>query len=104
MQLVQLDRINSQQAPQPDGVFDFVREITIDPVNGRIVFPVVEPFGEDLARQFAPGETELIEKYVFRELYDSTKYVARQQAEVNKYFFKGKIGRASCRERVCQYV
>src|SRR5690606_10881694 len=89
LQLVGLDRINGQQAPQPDGVFDFLRDITVDPLNGRIIFPVVEPFGEDLARQFAPGETALIEKYVFRELYDSTRYVAQQAAEVNKYFFKG---------------
>ena len=89
LQLVNLDRINGQQAPQPDGVFDFLRDITIDPVNGRIIFPVIEPFGEDLARQFAPGETALIEKYVFTELYDSTRYIAQQTAEVNKYFFKG---------------
>src|SRR5690606_24256196 len=64
LQLLNLDRINGQQAPQPDGVFDFLQDITIDAANGRIIFPVVEPFGADLARQFDPSETALIDKYV----------------------------------------
>src|SRR3546814_8444574 len=68
IQLVQLDRINSQKAPQPDGVFDFVRDITRDPVNGRIVFPVVEPFGEDLHSQFSPRQTAQIEKDVLLDI------------------------------------
>src|SRR5690606_17932046 len=50
LQLGGLDRINGQQAPRTDGVFDFLRDISVDPLNGRIIFPVGEPFGEDLAR------------------------------------------------------
>jgi cell surface protein SprA len=33
--------------------------ITIDSQNGRIMFPVLEPFGSDLAKQFTSGETIL---------------------------------------------
>ena len=52
--------------------------ITIDPQNGRIIFPVTEPFGKDLASQFAPSEQALIGKYTFQALYDSTRVIAQQ--------------------------
>ncbi|SMO62099.1 T9SS outer membrane translocon Sov/SprA [Solitalea koreensis] len=89
IQLLNLDRLNSQQAAQPDGVFDFVNKITINTEEGRIIFPVVEPFGKNLKDQFEPSETNLIKKYVFQQLYDSTRYQAQQFPEVNKYFIKG---------------
>lgn len=89
IQLVNLDRVNAQDAPRPDGVFDFIEDITIDRENGRIIFPVLEPFGSDLARQFNPSEVNLIEKYTFQELYDETRYVAQQDAKKNRYFMKG---------------
>jgi len=64
--------------------------ITIDPLNGRIIFPVVEPFGADLAAQFNPGEQNLIDKYTYRALYDSTKVVAQQLfTRQNRYVLKG---------------
>lgn len=64
--------------------------ITIDPLNGRIIFPVVEPFGKDLAAQFNPGEQNLIDKYTYTALYDSTKVVAQQLfTKQNRYFLKG---------------
>jgi cell surface protein SprA len=64
--------------------------ITIDPLNGRIIFPVVEPFGADLASQFAAGEQPLIDKYTFTALYDSTQVIARQLfMRQNRYIIKG---------------
>lgn len=64
--------------------------ITIDPLNGRIIFPVVEPFGQDLAAQFNPGEQNLIDKYTYTALYDSTKVVAQQLfTKQNRYLIKG---------------
>ena len=64
--------------------------ITIDPLNGRIIFPVVEPFGQDLAAQFNPGEQNLIDKYTFTALYDSTKVVAQQLfTRQNRFILKG---------------
>ncbi|MBB6501483.1 cell surface protein SprA [Pedobacter cryoconitis] len=64
--------------------------ITIDPLNGRIIFPVLEPFGRDLAAQFNPGEQNLIDKYTFTALYDSTKVVAQQLfLKQNRYIIKG---------------
>ena len=64
--------------------------ITIDPLNGRIIFPVVEPFGQDLAAQFNAGEQALVDKYTYPALYDSTKVVAQQLfTKQNRYVIKG---------------
>lgn len=65
--------------------------ITIDPLNGRIIFPFIEPFGKDLASQFNPiSEQDLITKYTYPALYDSTKVSAQQFfTKQNKYIIKG---------------
>jgi cell surface protein SprA len=64
--------------------------ITIDPLNGRIIFPVIEPFGADLASQFTASEQSLINKYTFTALYDSTQVIARQLfTRQNRYVIKG---------------
>lgn len=63
--------------------------ITIDPANGRIIFPVIEPFGKDLAARFLPSEQALIDKYTFTALYDSTQTIARQLFQnKNRYTIK----------------
>lgn len=64
--------------------------LTIDPQNGRIIFPLIEPFGKDLADLFAPSETSLKDKYTYPQLYSSTKNDAQQLfAEKNRYILKG---------------
>ncbi len=65
--------------------------ITIDPLNGRLIFPTVEPFGRDLETKFnSITEQELIDRYTFKELYDSTKVNAQQLfTRKNKYVIKG---------------
>jgi cell surface protein SprA len=90
LQLTGLDNLNPQGEKQPDGYFDFLEKITIDKENGRIIFPVLEPFGSDLAAKFTPGETDLIKRYVYQPLYDSTKTVAQQFfPQLNRYLIKG---------------
>ncbi len=90
LRLMGLDNLNQQRDKQPDGYFDFLEGITIDPQNGRIIFPTIEPFGSDLARQFAPGETDLTSRYVYQQLYDSTKTVAQQFfPKLNRYAIRG---------------
>jgi cell surface protein SprA len=65
--------------------------VTIDPLNGRVIFPLVEPFGSDLAAKFnLPGEQPLADKYTYPQLYDSTKVVAQQLfSNKNLYIIKG---------------
>jgi cell surface protein SprA len=44
LRVLNLDRLNSQNDPQPDGVFDYVEGLTINSADGRVYIPVVEPF------------------------------------------------------------
>lgn len=87
LSLVGLDRLDNNNKIGPNGYFDFVEGYTIDASSGRVFFPLVEPFGKGLAK--AIGSDEIAEKYVFQELYDSTRTVARQIAEKNKYVITG---------------
>ncbi|MEL7219684.1 MAG: cell surface protein SprA, partial [Bacteroidota bacterium] len=82
-----LDRLNVQNDPQPDGVFDFVPGVTINPNNGRIIFPVLEPFGSFLRNQIT--DTELQDTFVYQELYDETIFLAQRFPEKNRYVIKG---------------
>lgn len=90
LQLTNVDNINQKNDRKPDGFFDFVPGITIDPLNGRITFPTIEPFGADLAAQFSPAEAALRAKYVYQPLYDLTKADAQQlYPQLNRYIIKG---------------
>ncbi|MBK7871163.1 MAG: cell surface protein SprA [Saprospiraceae bacterium] len=87
LRIFNLDRLNTQGDPQPDGIFDFVPGITINLGNGRIMFPVLEPFGSALRTQIDNAAFE--RKYVYQELYDSTLFLAREFPEKNRYVIKG---------------
>lgn len=82
-----LDKLNSTGDPQPDGIFDFVSGVTIQPQTGRVVFPVLEPFGSYLEKSI--NDPQLAPKYVYNELYDNTLTQARQFPEKNRYVLKG---------------
>jgi len=83
-----LDNLNSQQDPYPDGIFDFIDRVTVDAQKGRIIFPVVQPFGSNLEKKFN-GDADAVKKYVFTSLYNDTRTAAEQDAEKNKYHMKG---------------
>ncbi len=87
LQVMNLDRIDSNEHSNPDGFFDFIDGYTIYPSTGKVVFPVVEPFGSHLAMKI--GNEALAQKYVYQELYDSTLVVARQYADKNKFMLTG---------------
>ena len=53
LQVMNLDRLDSNEESNPDGFFDFVDGYTIYPATGKIVFPVAEPFGSYLAEKSA---------------------------------------------------
>lgn len=87
LQVMHLDRLNSRNDPSPDGIFDFLEGYTVDSQNGRIIFPVVEPFGSYLRHKI--GNDVIAEKYIYQELYDSTLTMARQYPEKNKFRISG---------------
>ena len=85
--VLNLDNMDAQRDAGADGVFDFVEGITILPGSGKIIFPVLEPFGRHLAAKI--GDPEVAERYVFQELYDQTLTNARQMANKNKFIIQG---------------
>ncbi|MFD2593737.1 T9SS outer membrane translocon Sov/SprA [Sphingobacterium griseoflavum] len=96
LQITGLDRLDQAQAANPDGLFDYMEGITIDAKRGKLIFPLVEPFGVDLARQFAAGEETLSEKYTYPELYRLTKVDAQQKfPNKNRYILRGRYSSTS---------
>ena len=92
--VMNLDHLNKQLDPYPDGVFDYLERVTINSQRGRIIFPVIEPFGSNLEKQLK-GDAASISKYVFKSLYANTKTFAIQDAEKNKYKIIGSYKGAS---------
>lgn len=86
--LLNLDRLNPQRDPSPDGVFDFVDGITINTQQGKVIFPQLKPFGDALKPALG-GDPRLERRYLFEMLYDSTKTVARQFQQNNRFIIKG---------------
>lgn len=87
LSLMGLDRLDNNNKHNPNGYFDFVEGYTIDASSGRVYFPVVEPFGSNLRKVI--GNDALADRYCYQELYDSTKTVAKQIAEKDKYLIIG---------------
>lgn len=101
VQLMNLDRLNSNNDPQPDGNFDYVKSITVREESGLIVFPVLEPFGSKLKSYFDPAtEENLINKYVYDTLYRTTKADAELDVGKNKFFLTGRMIAGSSQEIV----
>ncbi len=96
--LLNLDRLNQQLDPQPDGIFDFVEGYTMVPRNGRLIFPVLKPFGADLKAAYSEDEQAIAEQYAYDELYDTTKIAAQQFPELNRFVIKGSYKSSSSSE------
>ena len=89
IRVMNLDRLDSKNNASPDGRFDFIEGLTVYASGGKIIFPVLEPFGEHLAAVLN-YDTRLTAKYCFPELYDSTLVVAQELSEKNKFHLTGK--------------
>ena len=87
--LVNLDRLNNQNDPQPDGVFDFVEGYTVLPQYSRVIFPLLQPFGRDLAPKIF-SDTAVAKDSLYYPLYDSIKVIAQQQfPNLDRFILKG---------------
>lgn len=83
-----LDRLNNQNDPQPDGKFDFVEGYTVISSMSRVIFPVLEPFGRDL--EYVYGTQDLRNKYIYYPLYDTIKAIAQTYANLNRFKITGR--------------
>lgn len=91
IKLLGADRLDNNNKANSNGYFDYVEGYTVS--NGRVFFPEAEPFGDYMykaltAKGVAP---DVAEKYSFTELYDSTKTIAKQIAEKDKYQLIGQF-------------
>lgn len=96
LRVMNLDRLDSKNNPTPDGKFDYIEGYTAISSTGRIIFPVLEPFGSHLYDTI--GDPLIAQKYVFQELYDSTLIVAEEMSEKNKFTLTGKYKATSSSE------
>lgn len=71
----------NESGPPPDGKIDFLPGLTVDPVRGEIIFPTLEPWNSGLRSiylTFPNTDPAKIEPFLFPEVYDTTKTIARQ--------------------------
>ena len=87
LEVMNLDRLDARLEPYRDGFFDYVDSLTVFSQSGKIVFPVLQPFGKHLGKEI--GDSIIASKYVYQELYDQTLTAARQAAEKNKFILTG---------------
>ena len=85
------DRLDNNMKAHSNGRFDYVDGYTVS--NGRVFFPAAEPFGEYLYNYLMSKgvSAEKAAGYAFTELYDSTKTVAKQIAEKDKFVLMGQF-------------
>lgn len=86
--LINSDRLNNNNDLQSDGIFDFIDGYTIFPERGKMVFPVLEPFGRDLEYVVPSSERN---RYIFYPLYDSIQIYAKLQVALDRFYIMGDI-------------
>ena len=87
IRVMNLDRLDANGENNIDGRFDYIEGYTVNSSNGKVIFPVVEPFGSWLRAKM--GNDAIADRYVYEELYDSTLTVARQYQDKNKFVLSG---------------
>ncbi|MGN1376258.1 MAG: cell surface protein SprA [Prevotella sp.] len=91
IKLLGADRLDNNNKPNSNGYYDYVDGYTV--TNGRVFFPKVEPFGRGMRSALISAglSADVADKYCFTELYDSTKTIAKQIAEKDKYQLVGQF-------------
>ncbi|WP_255402316.1 cell surface protein SprA [Tenacibaculum sp. SG-28] len=91
MQVFHIDRLDQSQyqVPGGDGFFDFIEGATVNAQKGYVIFPDPEPFGTNsyLDNKLVGNDKD---KYLFEELYLTTKIQAKNEYQnKDKFFLKG---------------
>jgi cell surface protein SprA len=88
LKIFNLDRLNPQNDQIPDGFFDFVEGRTIRAQNGRIIFPVRQPFSSTyLSTKIT--DAALVQRYAFDSLYTTIQQLAELNQEKNRFYVAG---------------
>ncbi len=85
-----LDRVDSQGALEPDNQIDFGTG-TLDPQNGLVIFPYLEPFGSRIREvlEDSPASEDDINRLTYSELYTQRQRNAAQSSKNGFYQFSG---------------
>jgi cell surface protein SprA len=88
LKIFNLDRLNQQNDQIADGFFDFIDGKTIKAQNGRIIFPVRQPFSTaNLSLQIP--DPALVQRYAFDSLYTTIQQLAELNQEKNRFYVAG---------------
>ncbi len=89
LKVIGADRLDNNNKAHSNGYYDYVEGYTIS--NGRVFLPKVEPFGSYLYGYLVSKgvPASVASSYAFTELYDTTKTVAKQKAEKDKFLLVG---------------
>jgi len=89
LNLLDVDKLDQtlNYDPDGDGYFDYVEGVTVNSERGYIIFPTIEPFGEDLASTLTDPDDAI---YIFNEMYEETQTEAKNDYQTkDKYYLKG---------------
>jgi len=90
LQVLGLDRVDQNGAPNPDDRFDFLRQ-TINSDEGLVYFPYLQPFGERILEAAEEnGNRAAGEPFAFKNLYTKKKTnVKKEDTNKNVYHIRG---------------
>ena len=95
LQLLGLDRLNTDGAEHPDDMFDYLVNFTIKPSKGELIFPWLEPFGSHIEHVIdglnipEPQKRARKNKYAYASLYTQKKELAARQSQFDVYRIRG---------------
>ena len=93
LQVLGLDRLTSNGVRESDNQVDIIPKQTIDPQNGLLIFPYLQPFGQHLDTLITTDDPdapdELRSRYVLQSLYTEKKDNARDNTELDIYRITG---------------
>lgn len=82
-----LDNTDASGSGPPDGAFDFISNYKIIPSTGEIIFPVLQPFGND----FPEGIRDSLR---YTSIYEDTKENAKKDKAKDKFLITGEYSAA----------
>lgn len=85
------DQLNQNQERHSDGQFDWLEGYTVLAQNGRIIFPVCEPF----STEFMLSRGIDASRYAFDDLYRRSQTDAQQSEQASKYRIQGTYSASS---------
>lgn len=89
-----LDRFNQSNVAPPDGEFDFITGLTVDPDRAAIIFPTLRPFDSTIVQFFARTGRSTGDSLLFSDIYDTTAQAAENNSVKNRYYMKVKSSTA----------